>query len=288
MTQTIYVINLNSGTAKKKFESIEDKLEKESLFLVEDTKSFTKIYDDIIAKQPESVVIGGGDGTIIRGIEYLSKNGFDGKYGLIPLGTANYLARNLSLPLKAEEALDVIKNKRAKKVPIASVNGDYFALMMTIGLSRLLSEKISDQLKRNLGQFAYIIELIRQSKNSVPFSFEITSPNLRKPIKGKSRQLLIYNSDLNQQIKLVPDHELEKPTVKLVTTDTGKGIWRLYVAIVLHLLSFGKIRQYIKVYELNEITISTEPSEKADIDGEIAGECPFEIKAVARHVWIYH
>lgn len=281
------VINLNSGTAKKKHEAIESQLKSATVHKVQDPKTFKSVYDRVLEAKPKSVILGGGDGTLIRGIEYLDKGGYRGSFGLLPMGTANYLVRNLDIPLDVEDALDLIRKDEPKKVPISSVNGEYFALMMNIGLTRLLSEKISDSLKQSLGQLAYLIELIRQSKNSVAFDYEISSPDLKKTLTGKSRQLIIYNSDLNQQIKLVPDHELRKPTVKLIVTHTGRHVWRLYVALLLHIATFGKVRKYITEYELSKLRIVTTPAEKADLDGEVSGACPFDIEAVATKVNIF-
>ena len=281
------VVNLNSGTAKKKYEDIKAQLKGAVVHLVKNPENFSSVYDKVLKAKPKMVILGGGDGTLIRGIEYLDKAGFKGNFGLLPMGTANYLVRNLGIPLDMEDAFEVIKKGKTKMVPVSSVNGEYFALMMNIGLTRMLSEKISDNLKQNLGQFAYLIELIRQSKNSAPFDYEISSPDLKKTLRGKSRQLIIYNSDLNQQIKLVPDHELRKPTVKLVVTRTGRHVWRLYLALLIHVLTFGKIRKYISVYELSKLKIVTTPAEKADLDGEVSGFCPFNISAVATKIPIY-
>lgn len=77
-------------------------------------------------------VAAGGDGTIHHVIQPLV--GTDAVLGVIPVGTYNHFARDLSLPLDWREALDVIVNGRTCQVDAARVNDRYFVNNLSIGL----------------------------------------------------------------------------------------------------------------------------------------------------------
>jgi diacylglycerol kinase family enzyme len=175
---------------------------------------------------------------------------------------------------------------KSREVPIGVANGKYFALTFVIGLTQAVSDNVSDQLKKKLGQLAYVLELFRQSAKHEPFKYEVTSPSLRKPLKGISHQILVYNSDLNQQVKLVPDHELKKPTLKVVISRCGHSKMKLWGGFIAHIVSFGKWRPYMRVFEAKELEIATKPKLPADYDGEIHGQCPFQITMCKRKIRI--
>ena len=78
------------------------------------------------------VVAGGGDGTIATVAHQLVAS--DKLLGILPLGTFNYFAKNLGLPLEIGEALDVIAYGRSTSVDVGDVNGHLFLNNASIGL----------------------------------------------------------------------------------------------------------------------------------------------------------
>src|SRR5699024_12058188 len=54
------------------------------------------------------IIVAGGDGTINEVVHGLADLEYRPKVGVIPAGTTNDFARALSIPLKIQEALDVI------------------------------------------------------------------------------------------------------------------------------------------------------------------------------------
>ncbi len=282
MKKIAFMINMHSGTARDKYKQIKDELKEYDVVEIHKIPEFKKAYKKIIKSKPDLIVLAGGDGTIIKGIETFVELGHKGPFAILPFGTANYLARNLNIPLTPKEALDVaLKSKKITNVPLATANGELFSLMVTMGLSRSISDNVSDKLKRKFGQMAYVFELLKQSKEHEPFTYEIISDELRKNKKGMTHEILVYNSDLNPQLKLVPDHKIDKPTVKVVISDSGKSMIRLFLSFILHALTWGKYTGMLKVYELKQLKILTHPNQKASLDGEVSGEGPHEIIANA-------
>ena len=78
------------------------------------------------------VVAGGGDGTIATVAHQLVA--CDKLLGVLPLGTFNYFAKNLGLPLEVGEALDVIADGKPTSVDVGDVNDHVFLNNAGLGL----------------------------------------------------------------------------------------------------------------------------------------------------------
>lgn len=84
------------------------------------------------AGDADVIVAGGGDGTILTVARHLV--GTDKALGVLPLGTFNYFARNLELPLELEPALAVLADGHVRQVDVGDVNGEIFLNNSSIGL----------------------------------------------------------------------------------------------------------------------------------------------------------
>ena len=103
------------------------------------------------------VVAAGGDGTVNEVVNGLAH---DATLGILPLGTANVLARELGLPLKAEEACKHILAGEVGRID-AGVATDHegterrFTCMAGMGLDARVVEEVTPRLKRILRMLAF-------------------------------------------------------------------------------------------------------------------------------------
>src|SRR5678815_5749450 len=67
------------------------------------------------------VAAAGGDGTVNEVVNGL--DGYDVPLGVIPVGTANDFARQVGIPADADHAMDVILQRKPKRLDTASLNG---------------------------------------------------------------------------------------------------------------------------------------------------------------------
>lgn len=84
------------------------------------------------AGDAEIVVAGGGDGTIAAVAQHIAGTGKT--FGIVPLGTFNYFAKNLGVPLDLNGALEVVAGAGRASVNVAEVNGQLFLNNSSIGL----------------------------------------------------------------------------------------------------------------------------------------------------------
>lgn len=80
----------------------------------------------------EIVVGGGGDGTISAVAAEIT--GTNKTLGVLPLGTLNHFAKDLQIPLEAEEAVRVISEGYTQMVDVGEINGQIFINNSSIGL----------------------------------------------------------------------------------------------------------------------------------------------------------
>jgi diacylglycerol kinase family enzyme len=80
----------------------------------------------------EIVIAGGGDGTISAVAASIAGSGK--VLGVLPLGTFNFFARRLHIPLELDAALDVIATATPAPLDVGDVNGHLFLNNASIGL----------------------------------------------------------------------------------------------------------------------------------------------------------
>src|SRR6476620_10384727 len=78
------------------------------------------------------VVVGGGDGTISAAASALA--GTETRLGILPLGTLNHFARDLSIPADVDEAAALIAKGSVRQVDVAEMNERIFINNSAIGL----------------------------------------------------------------------------------------------------------------------------------------------------------
>ncbi|HEV2743556.1 MAG TPA: diacylglycerol kinase family protein, partial [Rubrobacter sp.] len=103
------------------------------------------------------VIAAGGDGTVNEVLNGLSKSA---TLGILPLGTANVLARELGLPLEPEGACERILTGSAVRMDVGVAAdeagaGRRFACMAGIGFDADVVREVGPRLKRYLRSLAF-------------------------------------------------------------------------------------------------------------------------------------
>ncbi len=100
--------------------------------LAHDGSEIATLARDALARQPDIVVAGGGDGTISGVAAVLA--GSTVPLGVLPLGTLNHFAKDLGMPLEVEAAVERIVNSQPTRVDVGEVNGRVFINNASLGL----------------------------------------------------------------------------------------------------------------------------------------------------------
>lgn len=118
--------------------------------------------------RPGILVAAGGDGTLNAVASVAHARGLP--FAVLPLGTFNYFARNLGIPLDGTSAARVIAEGCVRRVAIGQVNGRLFLNNASIGLYRRLIEH-REAHKRRFGRnrlvalLSALVTLLREHRS---------------------------------------------------------------------------------------------------------------------------
>ncbi|MGK9172918.1 lipid kinase YegS [Yokenella regensburgei] len=135
---------------------------------------------EAIALGVETVIAGGGDGTINEVATALvrSQSQHAPAMGILPLGTANDFATSAGIPEPLDKALQLAIAGDAVSVDIAEVNGNTcFINMATGGFGTRITTETPEKLKAALGSVSYVVHGLMRMDTVKPDRCEITGEN---------------------------------------------------------------------------------------------------------------
>ncbi len=132
------ILNEKSGTAMTRGltrDFVQTRLEEagyEAEVVSDLSKGLEALAERAIKSDAEVIVAGGGDGTVTGIAEHLV--GHDKPLLILPLGTANALARDLNMELDFDRWVDGLEYLKERRIDVGSVNGKRFMHLVVIGL----------------------------------------------------------------------------------------------------------------------------------------------------------
>lgn len=135
------------------------------------------------------VILGGGDGTLNAAASGLRDSGLP--LGILPLGTANDLARTLGIPDDPEQAAAVIVGGQTTRLDLGWVNGHPFFNVASLGLSVDITQRLTRVMKRRWGRLAYPIAAVAVILTARRFS--ATLRHAGEDTRVKSMQIAVGN-----------------------------------------------------------------------------------------------
>ena len=229
------------------------------------------------------VIIGGGDGTLNAAAEALVEAGLP--LGILPLGTANDLARTLEIPTDLIEASRVIADGHSRRIDLGSVNGKHFFNVASMGLSVHVARQLRVDVKRRWGVLGYPLTLWRALGRHRAFRAEIRCNGTRARVR--TMQISVGNGrHYGGGMTIAVDAAIDDGMLDVVSV-APQGLLELIVNLPALRWGWHEGAERVRHWRAREIEIRTVRSLPINTDGEVTTRTPADIVVVPKALAVY-
>ncbi len=228
--------------------------------------------------QVDLVIVGGGDGTLNAAIAALVETQLP--LGILPLGTANDLARTLGIPATLPEACQIIAAGRTELIDLGWVNGQYFFNVASLGLSVQITRSLTKDVKRRWGVFAYAITALKALWRSQPFWAEIQFGDRSK--KVKTVQIAVGNGRFyGGGMAVAADAAINDQRLDLYSMDM-KHWWQMLALLPALRQGNHTSASWVHAWAGQEFRVYTRRPRSINTDGEITTATPAHFRVIPK------
>lgn len=242
----------------------------------------TAVIRDALA-HVDAVVIGGGDGTINRFVgEALARRL---PLGILPLGTANDLARTLGIPADPDKAAGLVVSGKTRAIDVGLANDVYFVNAAGVGLSVDMGASMSDHEKSVLGVTAYARHLLRLVGRDNAFNVEIDADEIR--MRGRVIQVTIANGrHYGGGMTVREDAAIDDGVMDVLMVRP-----RTALAYVRHFMAFrsGRYRPGapVSLGRARSLQLRTKKVRDVSVDGEVRTSTPLTCRIADKALTVF-
>ena len=222
------------------------------------------------ADEVDMVIVGGGDGSLNAATAGLVETGLP--LGILPLGTANDLARTLEIPFTVVDAAQIIIDGETRALDLGIVNDYYFFNVASIGFSAKLARVLTSDDKRRFGKLGYALSAMKLVTQSRPFTAEIEHDGHVDTVRTLQ---ISVGSGRYYGGGLAVDEEAEPDDGRLDVYSLEIEHWSELLAL-LPALKTGTQKRWknVRTFGTTELTVRTKRPLDINADGEILTTTP--------------
>jgi YegS/Rv2252/BmrU family lipid kinase len=232
------------------------------------------------------IVASGGDGTISYAVDSMFKCNISIPVGIIPSGTCNDLARNLSISDNLEKAITTVLNGKTVSIDTGLINEKrYFINTCAGGAFVDVSYTTSDELKKNIGPLAYYITGLSSLASIKPFNVRIKTDS--DYIEEEIILFIILNgrhvggfNNVSNEADLT-DGLMDIILIKNCPPYELPG---LFFRVLNNSLLQDK---RVSSFKSNFCRIESDEQTYLSVDGEKAGELPITVRFIKRNLQVF-
>ena len=243
---------------------------------VRDPEDLEATMDAALARKPDLMILGGGDGTVSGLVDKLVST--DVALAVLPLGTANSFARTLGVPLDIDGAIGVIAGGHFKRIDLGMIDDDYFANGAAIGIAPQIAERIPHNLKKYLGRAGYLGWAAWEFLRFKPFTLIVGEGPTERRIAAV--EVRISNGPYHGGTEVNDQASVDNGVI-VVQAVTGHVKRRLVKNWAASLLRLDARHETTEEFIGTSLRIRTEPPLPISIDGEVLATTPVTARVAA-------
>jgi YegS/Rv2252/BmrU family lipid kinase len=277
--RALLLTNRHARHGQERLPQAIDCLRKLGFQLIEESTEDPKHLPEVIRRykdQVDLVIIGGGDGTLNAAVDGLVDTQLT--LGILPLGTANDLARTLGIPDSLPEACEIIAKGQVQRIDLGWVNGKHFFNVASLGLSVQITQRLTKEAKRRWGVFAYAATALGVIWQSRPFRAEIRLKG--ESISVKTVQIAVGNGRYyGGGMTVTHDATIDDQRLDLYSLEIGHW-WQMIALLPAMRSGQHTTLPGVRALHAKEIEVYTSKAHPINTDGEITTYTPAQFRVV--------
>jgi YegS/Rv2252/BmrU family lipid kinase len=285
--KALLLINHHARKGKQQVATARQQLQSLGLELLEQEMPPPDQLSDVIRRyrgKVDLVIIGGGDGTVNAAIAGLIDTQLP--LGLLPLGTANDLARTLEIPLDIAQACQVIAAGNAQQIDVGWVNGQHFFNVASLGLSVKITRQLTKEVKKRWGVLAYAVSAFQVLWKSRLFHAEIRLAD-GQVHRVKTIQIAVGNGRFyGGGMAVAPDAAINDGRLDLYSLGLEHW-WQMLALFPLLHRGHHASTPWSDSWEGQEFYVQTRRPRSINTDGEITTVTPAHFRVLPRALRVF-
>ena len=238
------------------------------------TKACNEKYDLIIAC--------GGDGTVHEVVNGIMRSENKTKFAILPAGTSNDFAEQLSIPSSAEEFSSLLLNPKFEPIDVGFLGNTYFINVVCGGAFTNIPHSVNIDAKTIFGKYAYYFQAALEIPGQVEKSYSMKYTIDQTEYKIDTVLFIVSNTAGAGGFKhLSPSAKYNDGylDIMIVEKSSAADLFQIFTGVF-----NGSHVNHPKVhyYQAKDIKIECEQDLILDIDGELGSKTPINISSMHR------
>jgi diacylglycerol kinase family enzyme len=259
----VIILNARAGGVLRKRIGLESKIVdlfsaaglSPKIIAVDGPKNLSTVVREIARGDEETIVAGGGDGTVSTIASELA--GSAKTLGVLPLGTLNHFAKDLRIPLNLEAAVRTIVDHHVAAVDVGEVNGRVFVNNSSLGIyPHIVHHRVVEQMRLRIGKWPAFVWATLHAFRRFPF-LDLSIVVEGSELKRQTAFLFVGNNEYEMTgFRIGARRRLDAGKLGLYLTHrVGRwGLVRLAVRALLGRLNQAKD---FEAYTVTEASVAT-------------------------------
>jgi YegS/Rv2252/BmrU family lipid kinase len=255
------------------------------VFLTKAAGDGRRLAQEAVQAGADVIGVHGGDGTVMEVASGLI--GTAVPFAIIPGGTANVMSLELGIPVDLQAACALLVDPAAavRTIDMGQVGEHYFLLRSSVGFEAEMVEGADRELKNRLGVFAYALSALQTLADPPVARYSLNLDG--QEVEQEGLACIVANSGtmgMNgmPSLALAPDIDVGDGLldVVIVTRSDLPGI----VSLIANVVSGGENSNILQRWQAREVTITADPPQTVQVDGEITGKTPVTARVLPQAV----